>query len=342
MIVRIRDVELGGELLARSVVLRESVRGTVDGLVPMPGLNVVAGRTGSGKTLLAESLWLGTAWSLAKLTGDEMLVTRLVGSTAVRPLSLTYEVAFDEGEVPGGGYVKVRVEDGLLESFEHKGDAKALTYALSHIIAVPSTLRASLFTPDVIDVFYELTEKREDCQHLIAVLPPIRLEYNGEHVPCHEPETIKRPFTLKSAIVPGRLERFYVAESSGEVDVRLLRIYRDALRELKLDAKRYGVSVVPLLYFDDAFNNLHSGAMRDLAEFNTPDWSLYVATHRLDVGVATSKTFYLTYGLPISTQLDAPCEFRFGLVDAELLDRETAVRVCKEVVAPDESLCAQL
>ncbi|MEM3327136.1 MAG: hypothetical protein QXK63_06785, partial [Thermoproteus sp.] len=169
-----------------------------------------------------------------------------------------------------------------------------------------------------------------------------RLEYNGEHVPCHEPETIKRPFTLKSAIVPGRLERFYVAESSGEVDVRLLRIYRDALRELKLDAKRYGVSVVPLLYFDDAFNNLHSGAMRDLAEFNTPDWSLYVATHRLDVGVATSKTFYLTYGLPISTQLDAPCEFRFGLVDAELLDRETAVRVCKEVVAPDESLCAQL
>ncbi|MEM4133585.1 MAG: hypothetical protein QW317_11875, partial [Thermoproteus sp.] len=309
--------------------------------VPMPGLNVVAGRTGSGKTLLAESLWLGTAWSLAKLTGDEMLVARLVGSTAVRPLSLTYEAVFDGNEVPGDGYVKVRVEDGLLESFEHKGDAKALTYALAHIIAVPSTLRASLFTSDTIDVLYELAE-RGDCQHLIAVLPPIRLYYDQEYIPCHEPETIKRPLTLKSTIVPGRLERFYVAESDGEVDVRLLRIYRDALRELRHDAKRYGVSVAPLLYVDDAFNNLHSGAMRDLAEFNTPDWSLYAATHRLDVGVSASKTFYLTYGLPISSQLNVPCEFRFGLVDAELLDRETAVRVCKEVVAPDESLCAQL
>jgi hypothetical protein len=77
MLIRIARVRAGGELLAHKVVVRLG-DAMQRGLKPLLGVNLVAGVTGSGKTLLSETLWLGDVHALGALLGISEAVRAII------------------------------------------------------------------------------------------------------------------------------------------------------------------------------------------------------------------------------------------------------------------------
>jgi len=77
MLVRVSRVRAGGKLLAHTTVLRVGDE-LHRGLKPLLGVNLVAGATGSGKTLLSEALWLGVVHALGALLGISEAVRAII------------------------------------------------------------------------------------------------------------------------------------------------------------------------------------------------------------------------------------------------------------------------
>ncbi len=77
------------------------------GLKPLLGVNIVAGLTDSGKTLLAEALWLGVAHTLSSLLRD----LNAFVSAARGPIDAEFTVCLSKAE---GG--RKEVVKGALES----------------------------------------------------------------------------------------------------------------------------------------------------------------------------------------------------------------------------------
>jgi hypothetical protein len=67
MLIRVSRVKAGGEPLAHTTIVKVGGEQRFKSLL---GVNIVAGLTGSGKTLLAEALWLGVAHALSSLLRD--------------------------------------------------------------------------------------------------------------------------------------------------------------------------------------------------------------------------------------------------------------------------------
>ena len=88
--------------MAHPAVLRAG-GGLHRGLGPLVGVDVAAGVTGSGKTLLAEALRFGAAYALSALPGNRRSRSALVGAAVaygIRPIDAESAVCLSGAEVP--------------------------------------------------------------------------------------------------------------------------------------------------------------------------------------------------------------------------------------------------
>ncbi len=332
MLIRAARVRAGGELLAHRIVVRLG-DALHRGLRPLLGVNAVAGVTGSGKTLLAEVLWLGAAHVLSALLGERFRNAAIsaAGAYGIRPVDAWVEFCINDVEVPGlerGACIGADISGGVESWVAVPGEAagseelrRSLVYALLHVISVPDRVkwraayalrelhRAGLLAEDV---------PRELCLATIALAPPV--EAGRAYTPCY----------VRMLDVPEALELeepyFYVAASHGEMSYALFKAAHEAARKLsKLAREELGVSVVPIVYVDDAFEGLDGAKIRELLSRDYGDASIYAATHRLEAGMHTTRNLAMTYGTKASELVEQPPDFRFALVDAALIEKRREI-----------------
>jgi hypothetical protein len=344
MLIHISGVRSGGELLAHSTVLM--LRGERHrGLKPLPGVNVVAGLTGSGKTLLAEALWLGVAHALSALLDDERfhnapaLAVRAYG---IRPIDMKAEICLSDVEVPGlrrEACIEAEISEGL-ESWvavpeEAAGNdelRKSLVYALLHVISVPDRVKwraahalRELHRSGLLKLAAEEDIPRELCLAAAALVPPV--DAGRAYSPCYMRVLgiqERRELELESERVGGE-PYFNTAASHGELSRALFEAaYEFAAKLSKLAREEHGVSAVPIVYVDDAFEGLDAAKIRSLLSRDY-DASIYAATHRLEAGAYSARNLLLTYGTKASQLVEQPRDFRFALVDEELVEEDEEI-----------------
>ncbi len=333
MLIRVARVRAGGELLAHRIAVRLG-DALHRGLRPLLGVNAVAGVTGSGKTLLAEVLWLGAVHVLGALLGERFRNAAIsaAGAYGIRPVDAWVEFCINNVEVPGlkrGVCIGADISGGVESWVAVPGEAvseelrRSLVYALLHVISVPDRVKwriahalrelhgAGLLAEDV---------PRELCLATIALVPPV--EAGRAYTPCYV-RMLDVPDALELA---GGEPYFYAAASHGEASYALFKAVHEAARGLsKLAREELGVSAVPIVYIDDAFENLDAAKMRELLSRDYGDVSIYAATHRLEAGMYTSRNLLMTYGTRASELVEQPPDFRFALVDASLIERHKEI-----------------
>jgi hypothetical protein len=327
MLVRVSRVRAGGELLAHTTVLRVGDE-LHRGLKPLIGVNLVAGVTGSGKTLLAEALWLGVAHALSALLGEQQFRDALVAASeayGIRPIDMEFEACLSDVEVPGlRGKTCIEVDVcGGVESWTAVPDdvmgneklRRSLVYALMHTISVPDKVkwRAAYALRELRRMgLLELAPEdglQELCLATAALVPPAAYEREGRtYVPCYV-----RMLGL------GRLP--HATASHGEVSYALFEAaYETAYRISKLAREELGVSMIPVVYIDDALEGLDARRMKSLLSRDYGDASIYATTHRIEAGMYSARNLLLTYGTKASELVEQPSSFRFALVDAALVE----------------------
>lgn len=339
--IRISRVRAGGRLLAHTTVLRVG-DGLHRGLKPLLGVNVVAGVTGSGKTLLAEVLWLGVAHALNALLDEKLhdVLEDVVWAYGVGPIDAKVEFCVNDVEVPelrrevcveteisGGVESRTAVPKDLAGNKELR---RSLVYALLHIVSVPDGVkwrvayalrelrRAGLFELVPEDGLQEL------CLATVALVPPVAYEDEGRvYAPCYVRMLgvqARRVFEL------GAGGGFYATVSHGEMSYALFETAHETVSRIsKLAREELGVSVVPIVYIDDAFEGLDVSKIRSLLSRDYGDVSIYAATHRIEAGMYSTRNLLLTYGTKASELVGQPPDFRFALVDAALVEEHKEV-----------------
>ena len=327
MIIRISRVRAGGELLAHDTILRIGSK-LHRGLRPLLGVNLVAGVTGSGKTLLAEALWLGVGHMLSSLLGGQ-LRGALVGAASacgIRPIDAEVEICISGAEVPELGRktcIKTEIVRGLESWTELPKDAlssdrlrRSLVYALLHAVSIPDRVkwRIAHASRALHRLLAAEDLPRELCLAAAALVPPVDA---GRCTPCY----------VRMLGAPGlRLEEeedghLYAAASSGEASHALFEAaYEFACRLSKLAREEADVSIIPLVYIDDAFEGLDAAKIKSLLSRDYGGASIYAATHRIEAGAHAARNLLLTYGTRASELAEQPPGFRFALVDAALVE----------------------
>jgi len=337
MLIRIARVRAGGELLAHKVVVRLG-DAMQRGLKPLLGVNLVAGVTGSGKTLLSETLWFGVVHVLGALLGERfrnaaMSIARTYG---IRPIDAWVEFCVNDVEVPGlrrgmciGADISGGTESWAAVPEEAKGSEelrRSLAYTLLHVVSVPDRVkwrvayalrelhRAGMLAEDA---------PRELCLAAAALVPPV---YAGKHTPCYmRMLEVQKALELRGGEVGGE-PHFYVAASRGESSYALFEsAYEVAHKLSKLAREGPGVSAVPIIYIDDAFEGLDAMKIRSLLSRDYGEASIYAATHRLEAGAYSTRNLLLTYGTRASELVEQPHSFRFALVDAKLVEEREEI-----------------
>jgi hypothetical protein len=327
MLVRVARVRAGGSVLAHATILRIGSK-LYSGLKPLPGVNVVAGVTGSGKSLLAEALWLGVAHALGALLGGRFysMLASAAEAYGIRPIDAEVEFCINTIEVPGlrrKACIGVEISGGLEGWTEVPEDVagsdelrRGLVYALLHVISVPGVVKWRVaHALRALPAAEELP--RELCLASAALVPPV---YAGRHTPCY----------MRMLGGPGlRLEeadgRLYAVASHGEASHALFEAAHEAAYRLsRLAREEAGVSITPIVYIDDAFEGLDGAKMRSLLsrEYGA---SIYAATHRVEAGAYSARNLLLTYGTRASELVEQPPDFRFALVDAELVEKHKEI-----------------
>jgi len=330
MLIRVSRVRAGGKILAHATILRIGDR-LYSGLKPLPGVNVVAGVTGSGKSLLAEALWLGVAHALGALLGGRFhgMLAGAVDAYGIRPIDAKVEFCINNIEVPGlrrKTCIGVEVSGGLESWAEVPEDAagndelrRSLVYALLHVVSVPDVVkwRVAHALRRLRPLLAAEELPRELCLASAALVPPV---YAGQHTPCYMHVLGGPGLRLEEA--DGRL---YAASSHGEVSYALFEAaYETAYRLSRLAREEAGVSIAPIVYIDDAFEGLDGAKIRSLLS-REYDASIYAATHRVEAGAYSARNLLLTYGTKASELVEQPPDFRFALVDAVLIEKRKEV-----------------
>ncbi len=337
MLIRVSRVGAGGRLLAHTTVLRVDDE-LHHGLKPLPGVNVVAGVTGSGKTLLAEALWLGVAHTLYRLLREWRFYKALLGAVrayGIRPIDVEFEVCLSDAEIPGlrrEVCIKTEIRGGedsrtiAPEDVTRDSELRrSLIYALLHIVSIPDGVKwrtanvlRELRRPGILALGY-IDDLWEQCLASAALMPPVNA--GDIYFPCYmHPLGVLEHYTLKLGRV-GDDSYFYAAASRGEVSRALFEAaYELARRFSKLAREELGVSAVPVLYIDDAFEGLDAVKIRSLLSQDYRDASIYAATHRLEAGAYAARNFIMTYGTKASELVKQPPDFRFALVGTALVE----------------------
>jgi hypothetical protein len=310
------------------------------GLRPLLGVNAVAGVTGSGKTLLGEVLWLGAVHALGALLGERFRGAAMGAARAygVRPLDAWVEFCVDDVEVPGlrrGVCVGVDISGGAESWVAVPEDAagggeelrRGLVYALLHVASVPGSVKWRI--PHALQELHRAgllagDAPRELCLATIALVPPV--DGGRAYSPCYvHMLEVPKALELRSEEVGGE-PYFYAAASHGEASHALFEAVPEAASRLsKLAREELGVSIIPIVYIDDAFEGLDAAKMRELLSRDYGDASIYAATHRLEAGAYAARNLLLTYGTRASELVEQPRGFRFALVDAALVERQREV-----------------
>ncbi len=116
------------------------------------------------------------------------------------------------------------------------------------------------------------------------------------------------------------------AASHGEVSHALFEAsYEAAVKLSKLAREERGVSAVPIIYIDDAFEGLDAAKIRSLLSRDYAAASIYAATHRLEAGAYAARSLLMTYGTKASQLVEQPNDFRFALVDEELVEEDEEI-----------------
>ncbi len=334
MLIRVSRVRAGGKLLAHTTVLRVDDE-LHHGLKPLLGVNVVAGITGSGKTLLAEALWLGVAHALGALLGERLhnALESVVEAYGIRPIDAKVEFCFSDIEVPGlrrEACIEIEISEGVeswtavpKDAVENEELRRSLVYALLHVISVPDRVkwrvayalrelhRAGLLAEDV---------PRELCLATAALVPPV--DAGRAYTPCYV-RMLGVPHALELA---GGERRFYAVASHGEASyVLFVATYEAARRLAKLAREELGVSIIPIVYIDEAFEGLDAAKMTSLLLPDYRDASIYAATHRLEAGDYSNRDLVMTYGTKASELVEQPPDFRFALVDMTLVEEHDEI-----------------
>jgi hypothetical protein len=295
------------------------------GLKPLLGVNVVAGVTGSGKTLLAEALWLGVAHTLDGLLRNERFHNALIAAVrayGIRPIDEEFTVCLSNVEVPelereicveaeiSGVKSKITAPEDVIRNDELR---RRLIYALLHVISVPDKVkwRFVYALREVAGLLNFVPENglQELCLAAVALVPPVAyVESNRIYAPCY----------VNMLGTPRR--NMSEAVSHGEMSYALFEAaYEAASRLSKLAREELGVSAVPIIYIDDAFEGLDGTKIRNLL-LREYDASIYAATHRVEAGAYSARNLLLTYGTKASELVEQPPDFRFALVDAGLVE----------------------
>lgn len=319
MLIRVSNLRSGGKPLAHSTTLK--LRGEQhSGLKPLPGVNITAGLTGGGKTLLAEALWLGVAHALSALLGGRLYGALALAARAygIRPIDADVEICLSDAEVPGlrrEACIEAEISEGA-ESWTAVPDLagndelrRGLVYALLHVISVPDRVkwRAAHALRELRRAGLLELEDGELCLAAAALVPPA---FAG--LPCYA--------RMLSGVPKEGLD---AAASHGEMSHALFEAtYEAAVKLSKLAREELGVSAVPIVYLDDAFEGLDAAKMRSLLSRDYAAASIYAATHRLEAGAYAARVLLMTYGTKASRLVDQPDDFRFALVDEELVEED--------------------
>ncbi len=335
--IRVSNVKADDRLLAHTTVLKlnEEER-AYHGLRPLLGVNLIAGVTGCGKTLLAEALWLGAVHTVNLLS--DMRLTRALESAikayGIRSLDLKFTACFDEVEIGREMCIETEVKRSLSANAELPRDEEVrrrMLYALLHVISVPAEVKwratsmlHELHAAGLIDYLARDDLSTSDCLATGLLIPPFYYEYKGRsYVPCYVQRLGVEVPELTYEVeewVGG--PRFYSARSHGEVSYGLFKAMYDVARELSRYAKsELGVSVTPIIYLDDAFEGLDASRLRGLLSSDFSSASIYATTHRLEAGEYTSRNLLMTYNTRASELVGQTPEFRFALVAVELVER---------------------
>jgi hypothetical protein len=342
MLIRISRVGAGGRPLAHEIILRVGGE-QYPGLRPLPGVNVVAGVTGSGKTLLAEALWLGVVHTLYRLLREWRFYKALLGAIrayGIRPIDVGFEVCLSDVEIPGlkrEACIKTEIRSGEDSRTAAPEDAvrdgelrRGLIYALLHIVSIPdgakwriANILRELTRPGIL-ALGTIDELWESCLASIALMPPVNA--GDIYFPCYmHPLGVLEHYKLKLGRA-GDDSYFYAAASRGEVSRALFEAaYELTRRVAKLAREELGVSVVPMLYIDDAFEGLDAAKIRSLLSQDYRDASIYAATHRLEAGAYSARSLVMTYCTKASELVEQPPDFRFALVDVALVKKHKDV-----------------
>jgi hypothetical protein len=308
MLVRVSRVRAGGELLAHTTVLRVGGR-QFRGLKPLLGVNTVAGVTGSGKTLLAEALWLGVAHALSALLGGQFYnaLVGVAGAYGIRTIDAKFEFCLSDVEVPELKQkmcIEVEVAEGVESEMAVPKDVvdndelrRSLAYALLHVVSVPDRVKwrvaHALRELHNMNLLAAGDVPRELCLAMIALLPPVSA---GRYTPCYiHMLGLSDMLEFEGREAGGKLH-FYTSASRGEVSYVLFKAAYEVVRKLsKLAKEERGVSAVPIIYIDDAFEGLDGTKMQSLLS-RSYDASIYAATHRLEAGAHATRNLLMTYG----------------------------------------------
>jgi hypothetical protein len=349
MLIRVSSLSSGGRSLAYSTVTKLADE-VIHGLRPLMGVNLVAGLTGSGKTLLGEALWVGVAHAIHALLRDERYFNALqaaIDAYAIRPLTFKLMACFREVEVGRELCIEVDVKDSrkadVKPPAELSGELRVRAlYGLLHIISVPDRVKWG-----VAHALWELREvgllkfvtdtslPRETCLATITLLPPVGFDFAGErHRPCYMHMLGVSPEAIYESEAKNWKVRIFTHISNGELNEALFKTVNTVAVELsKLTREENIVSVLPLIYLDDGFEGLDIGRIKRLLE-GSFDVSIYVTSHRIEAGMYTTRNFVLSYGTRASELVEQPRDFRFALVDAGLIERHSDIfkDVCKALI----------
>ncbi len=358
MIIKITNAKLDGEVLIERTVLRAE-DGVIDGFSPRLGLTIIIGVTGSGKTLFAEALWLGTANILAELLGGGYRDLRdiLFFGTGLRPLSFTYELRLAPHEFGDDLKINAVIEEGRLARLrveingrEVGGEAlrgsaelrERLAYAAAHVAALPERMKYDLFLGGGI-LTEALSRRYEPCEPLAAVLPPASYMVAERIVsPCYTEElSVPEELRLEVAEIFGT-KVIYNVHSLGEISAALIKTWPEALFRMREAAARRGVSAIPMVYIDDAFDGLDGRRLSNaLKEADRSDVAVYASTHRLESLSVARRAYAITYDTRLSELVDQPNKFRIGFVDLDKVEDRYYQELCEKLVWPEAEMCRQ-
>ena len=352
--IRVSDVKADDRRLAHTTVLKLEER-VHHGLRPLLGVNLIAGVTGCGKTLLAEALWLGVAHTVNLLSA--MRLTRALESAikayGIRNLDLKFTACFDEVEIGREMCIETEVRRSLRAYAELPRDEEVrrrILYALLHVISVPAEVKwrvtSMLHELHATGLTRYLTSSdlvTSDCLATGLLIPPFYYEYKGRsYIPCYvQWLDVGVPELTYEVEEQEGGPRFYSTRSHGEVSYALFKAMYDVARELSGYAKsELGVSVTPIIYLDDAFEGLDVSRMRELLSSDFSSASIYATTHRLEAGEYASRNLLMTYNTRASEFVDQTPDFRFALVAMELVERSPHIfrEVCTALLGEEACL----
>jgi hypothetical protein len=240
----------------------------------------------------------------------------------IRPIDADVEICLSDVEVPGlrrEACIEAEISEGA-ESWTAVPDLagndelrRSLVYALLHVISVPDRVkwRAAHALRELHRAGpLKLAEDGELCLAAAALVPPA---FAG--LPC---------YALEAPGVPK--EGLDAAASHGEASHALFEAtYEAAVKLSKLAREERGVSAVPIIYIDDAFEGLDAARIRGLLSRDYAAASIYAATHRIEAGAYAARSLLMTYGTKASQLVERPHDFRFALVDEELVEEDEEV-----------------